>query len=155
MALYVESPAFSSGSHIPKKYSKEGDNISPPLEWSETPSGTKEFVLIMEDPDAPGPKPFVHWLVYGIPGNVHRLVEGISSKQILQGKNSFGEIGYGGPLPPEGDPSHHYGFYVYALSQSLNLPVGLGRDELLKQIKSHVLAEGSLVGTYSRQIPKG
>jgi Raf kinase inhibitor-like YbhB/YbcL family protein len=149
IALRIESPDFRSGQRIPTRHASkpEGENVPPQLKWSGTPSATKEFALLVEDPDASGEKPFAHWVAWGIPGTA----TGVSiSSQFVEGRNDFGYRGWGGPRPPEGSGDHHYHFRVYALDASANLSAGAGREELLSAIKSHVLAEGELVGIYSR-----
>ncbi|ODN71771.1 YbhB/YbcL family Raf kinase inhibitor-like protein [Methylobrevis pamukkalensis] len=140
------------------KVSADGDNASPAIDWKTGPEGTRCFVVLMEDPDAAQPKPFVHWVVYDIPGNVTGLREGLPTEPILQdpkgvkqGTNSAGRTGYFGPKPPVGDPAHSYHFQVFALDvSSLDLDPGAPRDEVLSAMKGHVLASGRLVGTFER-----
>src|ERR671918_1987590 len=100
MALQLTSPAFEANGYIPKKYTGEGQDVSPPLSWTGIPQGTKELALLCEDPDAPMPKPWVHWVAYRIPPSVTELPESVS-ENIVQGQNDFGKVGYGGPMPPE------------------------------------------------------
>ena len=118
MSFTLTSPAFKNNDPIPVKYTCQGANISHALEWSDPPPGTKSFVLINDDPDDDGPQPWVHWLVYNIPGACRGLPEGMPAKEVLedgtlQGTNSFRKLGYGGPCPPTG--VHHYTFTLYAL----------------------------------------
>ncbi len=157
MTIKLSSPAFEANSPIPKKYTDDGEDISPALKWSELPTGTKQVALIVDDPNAPGSSPFVHWLIYGLPATVEGLPEDVPNDpslaepvQALQGLNGFQKTGYGGPAPPKGHGVHHYHFQVYALDQALDLKPRLTKTELLKAIEGHVLALGELIGTYER-----
>ena len=151
MALHVTSSAFSDGGTIPQKYSCDGQNVSPPLEWRGAPDRTKSFAIICDDPDAPRGS-FTHWLLYDIPPTTTALPEG-DAYTGTAGLNGFGKSGYGGPCPPRDDPAHHYAFRVYALDvPSLGNP-GLGTHDLAKAMEQHVLDQGSLTGTY-RRAPK-
>ena len=157
--LQVSSSAFGQGKAIPKKYTGEGEDVSPPLAWSDAPAGTKELALICEDPDAPQTDPWVHWVIYKIPADTKELPEGVEQKPrpkvpagAEQGANSWPEgqnIGYRGPMPPPGRP-HHYHFSVYALDVELSVEPGLDKKTLGKAMQSHILAEGRLTGTYQR-----
>ena len=147
--ITVTSSAFNPGAKIPRKYTGEGEDVSPPLAWSGAPADTKEFALICDDPDAPRPEPWVHWVLYGIPADRNSLPEG-NAGGADEGKTSFGKIGYGGPMPPPGHGVHHYYFKVYALDQPLELGPGATKERLLEAMAGHVLAEGELVGTYER-----
>lgn len=156
MKLTITSKAFADGQNIPTKYTGDGQDVSPPLAWSGVPPETKELALIVDDPDAPSPQPWVHWVAYKIPADVAELAEGIAAKAeltvpagALQGKNSWGSIGYRGPAPPPGGV-HHYYFKLYALDAKLNLTPGADKDALLAGMKPHILAEGKLIGTYKR-----
>ncbi len=155
MKLEVTSSAFQNGQRIPKKYAYrgEGENVSPPLAWSGAPEGTKSFVLICEDPDAPSPKrpapkPWVHWVLFNIPPTVTKFEEGKAAG--TPGRNDFKETSWGGPLPPPGSGTHRYFFRVFALDTTLNLPEGATKDEVLKAAEGHILAKGELYGTYER-----
>ncbi|MDB5305727.1 MAG: Phosphatidylethanolamine-binding protein [Phycisphaerales bacterium] len=157
-SLSVSSDAFNSGEPIPVKYTGDGENVSPPLRWSGMPADAKSFVLIVEDPDAPTPNPFVHWLAYNIPTDILQLHEAIpkgpepqEGAPFPQGKNSMLQPGYAGPSPPKGDIPHHYHFQLYALDRMLDLAPGAGRSALLKAMRGHVLAKGRLIGTYGRK----
>ncbi len=157
MSLEIRSTAFDAGQLIPGKYTGEGPDVSPPLQWSGLPDGVAELALIMDDPDAPRPEPWVHWVICRIPANAGGLPEGVPKTErldepagALQGENSFGKTGYGGPMPPEGHGMHHYHFKLYALDQALDVKPGLTKDDLLAAMKGHVVAEGELVGTYER-----
>jgi hypothetical protein len=150
--LNVGSQAFMNGDRIPVKYTCDGEDISPPLSWSPGPADAKTYALVMDDPDAQGA--FAHWVVYNIPASVtylseHMTAAGTSGDGTMQGKNSFGNIRYGGPCPPAGKP-HHYRFSVYALDSGLPLSPGASMGDVLNAISGHVLAKGELVGTYSR-----
>jgi len=149
----LESPAFKDDGRIPEKYTCDGLDISPPLRWSGQPPETKSFAIIVEDPDAPGGI-FTHWIIYNIPADVNQLDEGMESAEVLpggimQGLNDFGRLGYGGPCPPPGEP-HRYVFRIYALDTMLELNQAASKDELLKLMKDHILAEATLTGIYSR-----
>jgi Raf kinase inhibitor-like YbhB/YbcL family protein len=149
--IQVTSTAFEDGQPIPEKYSGQGDNVSPPLQWSDASQQTKSFALICEDPDAPSGT-FTHWLVYNLPPTTMSLDENVPKGQsmvygFLQGKNGFGNVGYGGPAPPSGEV-HHYVFKVYALDIILLLPGGGDRSDLLSAMDGHVIGEGELTGTF-------
>jgi hypothetical protein len=151
--MRLKSPAFEPGGRIPPKHTGEGENVSPALEWSDVPDGTRAFALVCHDPDAPlvsgGTYGFVHWVLYNIPGSVAKLPEGV--KDFTNGKTGFGREGYGGPMPPPGHGTHHYYFWLFALRQELRLPPGLTLFELLERIEPHTLGMNRLVGTYSRK----
>ena len=152
MTLAIQSSGFKDGGSIPTKYTGDGSDVSPPLSWSSVPPEAVELALIAEDPDAPGPFPFVHWVAYKIPAQSRGLQEGAAGKPpggILQGTNSFGKSGYDGPAPPPGSP-HHYQFRLYALDHALHAGPDLDRKGLLAAMEGHVLTEGVLVGTYQR-----
>lgn len=149
MALHVSSPAFLDGQTIPQKYSCDGENVSPPLEWDGTPDRAKSIAVICDDPDAPSGT-FTHWLLYDIPAATPRLGEGAANTG-KAGLNSFGKIGYGGPCPPHKDAAHEYVFHVYALDvASLGKP-GLSKSDLTAAMEGHVLAEGELTANYGRK----
>lgn len=150
--MRINSPVFENGEIIPVKYTCDGQDISPPLEWYDFPEDTKSFVLICRDPDAPR-KVWVHWVIYNLSRHITHLKENIPKIEELpngavQGKNDFGKIGYGGPCPPGG--LHHYEFKIFALNIHLNLEAGLNSFEILSMIDGHILAEGKLVGKYKR-----
>ena len=149
MTISVSSSAFDAGGRIPKRHTGEGEDVSPPLTWSGIPEGSEEVALICDDPDAPTPKPWVHWVVYKIPVDTSALAEG-SSGGSVEGRTDFGKVGYGGPMPPPGHGVHHYHFKIYALNTQLDLEAGATKDQLLQAMKGHVVAEGELVGTYKR-----
>lgn len=150
--IIVKSNSFSDGGMIPAKYTCDGANISPQLSWDNAPKGTKSFVLICEDPDAPMGT-FTHWILYDIPADVHELLENLPKDKILpngakQGIADFKKIGYGGPCPPNG--THRYYFKLYALDTLLNLEPGLKKEDILKAMNGHILAQGQIMGKYAR-----
>jgi hypothetical protein len=160
MSITMESLAFAQGGKIPKRHTGEGQDLSPALRWTGVPAGTRELALICDDPDAPTPRPWVHWVIYAIPGNVVELPEGVPPSPRLeqpagamQGRNSWSSgqtIGYRGPMPPPGHGLHHYHFKLYALDAPLYLKPEVDKEMLLDAMDGHVLAKGELVGTYQR-----
>jgi len=160
--IKVTSTAFVQDQRIPKKYTGEGEDVSPPLAWSDVPEGTKELALICDDPDAPTDEPWVHWVIYKIPANATGLFEHIPREArlkeeggMLQGQNSWStpgkpSIGYRGPMPPKGDGDHRYQFTLYALGGKLVVQPGITKKQLLGEMEDHILAKGQLVGIYSR-----
>jgi Raf kinase inhibitor-like YbhB/YbcL family protein len=150
MEIVVKSPAFTEDRPIPVKYTADGADVSPPLTWSGVPHGTRSLVLICEDPDAPRGT-WSHWVLYGLPPETRELAEGARPPAgALEGANDFGKPGYGGPSPPPGPP-HRYYFKLTALSVELSLPAGAKRQDVMKAMEGHVLAEGWLMGTYGRR----
>lgn len=149
---FVLKSVFSNGERIPIKYTCDGEDISPPLQWEGQPEGTKAYVLIMEDPDAPIGT-FTHWVIYNIPAGMNSLPENVPKKKEsnlgLQGVNDFRKVGYGGPCPPPGKP-HRYFFKLYALDTPLSIPPGARKSEVLGAMKDHVIAETQLMGLYGR-----
>ncbi len=157
MTLTVTTQAFANNTAIPKRYTGDGEDVSPPLSWTGIPNGTKELALIVDDPDAPSAEPWVHWVIYKIPGTSAGLPENIAKTAAppqpagtLQGKNSWGRIGYGGPAPPGGHGVHHYHFKLFALDAALNVGSGLEKTQLQDAMQSHIVAQGELIGTYQR-----
>ncbi len=150
--LSLWSSAFGSGDLIPVQFTADGDDISPPLEW-ECSFEVESFALICEDPDAPMGT-WVHWVVYNIPGEKRMLEEGIPAVRqqedgMLQGENSWGSIGYGGPAPPSG--KHRYIFTLYALEGQLHLAPGATVFELREAIEGQIIAEAEFMGEYTRE----
>ncbi len=150
--MKITSTSFEDGGMIPRKYACDGEDISPPLAWTEIPDSTKTLALICEDPDAPVGT-WVHWVIFNIPASERALHEHIPSinrlpNGAIQGRNDFGNIGYGGPCPPMG--THRYFFRIYALSTVLNLEPGISKSELLNAMEDVLLAEGQLMGRYNR-----
>src|SRR5215831_12873479 len=155
MSLILRSPAFAEGQPIPRRYTGDGEDLSPPLSWSGLPPRAMELALIVDDPDAPTSEPWVHWVIYMLPADEQGLVEGIpplarpeSPARCVQGKNSWGSLGYRGPAPPKGHGTHHYIFRLFALKDALDLPDGLDKGALLAAIQGHILTEAGLTGTY-------
>jgi len=152
--IKLSSDSFHSGQTIPEKYSCNGEDISPPLAWSDIPPVTQSLALIVDDPDAKKVVDFVwvHWLLYNIPPETTTLPENVPIDAelpdgSLQGETSFGQLGYGGPCPPQGN-YHKYVFKLYALDIVLDLDAGVTKEELLAEMEGHILAEGELVGGY-------
>ncbi len=151
-SLVVRSSDFSDGGPIPRRFTCDGADASPSLQWPAPPAGTKSFALVMDDPDAR--VDFTHWLVYNIPPEVRELAVGASAKAAMphgsaEGTNDFRSLGYGGPCPPAGKP-HHYVFRLYALDVRLDLPPRAARKQLDSAIESHIVAEGQIIGIYRR-----
>ena len=153
--LALQSSAFANDQPIPPRYSDYGEGVSPPLSWQAV-EGAKSYALIMEDPDADQPRPFVHWLAWNIPGSLTALPEGLHTQPRLtdpedlrQGRNSRGSTGYFGPRPPAGTGVHHYHFQIFALDTVLDVDPGADRDTLLDAMRGHVLGRARLVGTYA------
>ena len=154
--MKIESPAFADGGRIPERHSAYGENRSPELRWSGAPADTKSFAIIVDDPDAPGGEPFVHWIVYNVPSSMTSLPEGLPPAAklpngVLQGRNSAGSVGYFGPRPPKTHPPHHYHFRIFALDGMLPLDAGVERQQLSRAMEGHILAEAETVGVYGYQ----
>lgn len=152
MSIQLTSAAFEDGGMIPKKFTCDSENASPPLKWSGIPDGTQSISLICDDPDAPAGT-WVHWVIYNMPGGVTGLPENIPSDRVLgngakQGMNDFRGLGYAGPCPPGG--THRYFFKIYALDIEIDLEPGATKTELFKAMKEHILGEGQLMGKYTR-----
>ncbi|NOZ70621.1 MAG: YbhB/YbcL family Raf kinase inhibitor-like protein [Chloroflexi bacterium] len=150
--MKLTSPVFAYGEPIPRKYTCDGEDISPPLQWGDAPADAASFALIMDDPDAPVGT-WDHWLIFDIPPTATGLPEGIPSDAHLsdgsvQGTNSWQRIGYGGPCPPRGQ--HRYFFRLYTLDSKLKLGPETNKASLLKAMKGHVLAQAELMGVYQR-----
>jgi Raf kinase inhibitor-like YbhB/YbcL family protein len=157
-ALTVSSTAFKDGQPIPEEYTDYGQGKSIPLTWSHLPPGTRSVAIVMDDPDAKTPRPFVHWVIYNIPAGTTSLAAGLPTKPRLdapkgafQGSNSKSSTGYFGPRPPKGDPPHHYHIKAYALDQELKIEPGSDEDTLLKATNGHILGEGELTGTVQKK----
>jgi Raf kinase inhibitor-like YbhB/YbcL family protein len=153
MNMKVTSAAFEEGASIPKKFTSDGDNISPQIAWTGIPTDTKSIALICDDPDAPIGL-FTHWVLFNLPADTKELSEGVQTQKTLpngakQGANDAGKIGYTGPCPPSG--THRYFFKVYALDTEVKLDPGIRVTQLQKAVQGHILAEGQLMGIYSRQ----
>lgn len=152
----VRSPAFTHGGSIPKQFTADGADASPPLEWSGAPAGTESFALIIDDPDAPDPRApqrtWVHWVLYDIPAAAHSLATDAARHGLpagtRQGLNDWQRAGYGGPAPPVG--RHRYVHKLYALDVPLPSLEQPTKRQLLEAMRGHVLAEAHLIGTYQR-----
>lgn len=152
MPLGISSPAWRNGESIPKLYTCDGRDISPPLSFEGAPAGTRAFALVCSDPDAPHGT-WVHWVIYNIPGGVRGLREGVSRDPSFpdgshQGNNSWNRLGYGGPCPPSG--RHRYFFRLHALRESVRAGPGLTAHELEKALQGIELESAELLGTYAR-----
>lgn len=151
--MRLESSAFETGGRIPAKYTCDGENVSPPFNWQGVPEAAQSLPMICDDPDALAGV-FSHWVLYNLPTSRNFLEEGLPSKAQLdrggtQGRNDFGEIGYGGPCPPRGE-THRYFFRFYALDEELDLPSGATRQQVLDQIEEHTLGSTEYIGAYAR-----
>ncbi len=150
--MVITCPSFAQGEMIPAVYTCDGRDLSPPLQWTGAPPGTRSFALISDDPDAPVGT-WVHWVVWNIPSSMNSLEENLPKKDTLpggirQGTTDFRRIGYGGPCPPSG--THRYYFKLYALDTVLELPPTTTKAQLEKVMKGHVLAQVELMGKYRR-----
>ncbi|MHC4594049.1 MAG: YbhB/YbcL family Raf kinase inhibitor-like protein [Planctomycetota bacterium] len=153
MEIKITSSAFAEGGLIPAKYTCDGADVSPPLQWDAVPEGTKNIALICDDPDAPMGT-WVHWVIFGLPAETKELAENIAPDRTLpsgakQGTSDFGRIGYGGPCPPSG--THRYFFKIYALDAEVGLEAGAGKRQLLGAMEGHILGQGQLIGKYKRR----
>jgi Raf kinase inhibitor-like YbhB/YbcL family protein len=152
----IRSSAFGQGDHVPVLYTADGAGVSPPLSWDAPPAGTQSFALIMDDPDAPAPGGFTHWVLFNIPTKQQSLPENIlpSQEQLpnggVQGNNGSGKLGYRGPAPPPGSGIHLYRFNVYALNTMLDLKPGASKDDLVAAMGGHIIGNALIAGTYSR-----
>ena len=152
MEIKITSTAFADGGMIPAKYTCDGVDVSPPLQWDAVPEGAKTIALICDDPDAPMGT-WVHWVLFNLPAETLNLAENIPADKTLpngakQGTNDFRKIGYGGPCPPGG--THRYFFKLYALDAEMDLDAGADKDQLLKAMEGHILGKGKLIGKYKR-----
>ena len=150
--MVLKSSSFIMGGMIPSRFTCDGENVSPSLEWSEFPARVKSFALVCDDPDAPG-KEWVHWVYFNIPSDKNGIPENVSADERpsiggVQGRNDFGKIGYGGACPPSG--THRYFFRIFALDTVLMLAPGTSKDQLMKGMYGHIIAEAELMGKYSR-----
>jgi Raf kinase inhibitor-like YbhB/YbcL family protein len=153
MAFKLTSPAFKDGQPIPTKYVRDGDNVSPPLEWRDPPPETKSFALVVEDPDAPKGT-FRHWALYDLPPDAIDLPENVSHDALRyrEGMNDFGAIAYDGPQPPSGHGLHHYHFRLVALDvDKLDVPRKATAEEVIRAAKAHMIGEADLVGTFEQR----
>ena len=153
MAFAISSPSFQDGKDIPKKFTCDGDDVSPALSWMDPPQGVKSFTLIADDPDAPRGT-WTHWVLFDLPPSTSSLAEGVPKVGELanggrQGFNDFPKIGYGGPCPPPGKP-HRYFFKLYALDNKLNLKAGASKQEVEQAMQNHILGKAEVMGKYGR-----
>jgi Raf kinase inhibitor-like YbhB/YbcL family protein len=156
MPLRLTSSAFEHLGKIPRRYTCEGEDVSPPLSWTDAPPGTKSFALIVEDPDAPDPEApkmtWVHWVLYNLPPETRGLEEGVPVDRLpagtLEGRNDWKRTGYGGPCPPIG--RHRYFHRLYALDARLPDLDAPTRARLLEAMEGHILAGAELIGTYQK-----
>lgn len=153
MAITISSPAFTEGGMIPHKYTCDGADVSPPLEFEGVPGEAKSLALIADDPDAPMGT-WVHWVLYNMDPEITEIVEDVPADEKLEigachGITDFGRFGYGGPCPPSG--THRYYFKLYALDTMLDLSGKISKDDLEEAMDGHILAEGRLMGKYKRQ----
>jgi len=153
MTLLISSPAFNEGEEIPSRYTCEGQDISPQIDWYNIPKDARSLILIVDDPDAPAGV-FTHWVIFNIPPEGKGLSEAFPSTPNLtdgscQGKNDFGKTGYGGPRPPPSKP-YRYRFTLHAIEKRLDLVAGSTKNQVLNASQGHVLPEGQLIGTYKR-----
>ncbi|MBP0000450.1 MAG: YbhB/YbcL family Raf kinase inhibitor-like protein [Cyanobacteria bacterium SID2] len=151
--MNLTSSAFAANDTIPRKYTCDGANLSPPLSWNLPPEGTESLALIVDDPDAPVGT-FVHWVLYNLSPNLRELPEGVAKGKSIpeggtHGKNDFKKLGYGGPCPPGG--THRYFFKLYALDSVLDLEPGVTKAKVVSAMEGHVLGYGELMVTYQRQ----
>ena len=155
MAFSLQSPSFTHMGEIPSKHTCEGQDTSPALFWKNPPEGTKSFVLIVDDPDAPDPAApkmtWVHWVLYNIPASSSDLQEGVTTlpSGTLEGVNNWGRTGYGGPCPPIG--RHRYFFKLYALSKELSPLRRPSKEDLERAMEGSVLDKVELIGTYQKK----
>ena len=154
MSFELTSDAFANEQPIPARYSCVGENTSPALAWNEPPAGTQSFALIMDDPDAPMGT-WVHWVLFNISADTRSLQEdlqdpgnNVDHSAIYIGKNSSGGARYQGPCPPSG--THRYYFKLYALDRTISLLPGATKEEVLKEMDGHILAQAELMGTFSK-----
>jgi Raf kinase inhibitor-like YbhB/YbcL family protein len=145
--MEITSSAFREGEKLPRRYTCDGENLSPPLSWSGLPEGVQSLVLICHDPDAPRGD-FTHWILFDLPADLTTLPEDAQGKG-TPGQNDFRRLGYGGPCPPPG-PAHRYVFRLYALNRRLGLRQGAGKAEVEKSMQGSVLDHAQLVGRYAR-----
>ena len=148
MKILITSTAFDEAGTIPVRYTCDGADVSPPLDWSGVLQEAKSLALITDDPDCPTGT-WVHWVLFNLPASLNHLPEKAMPGVGIQGKNDFRRLGYNGPCPPRGRP-HRYYFKLYALDTMLNLPAGATKAEVEKAMQGHILAQGQLMGKYGR-----
>jgi Raf kinase inhibitor-like YbhB/YbcL family protein len=146
--MELTSPVFDDGATIPARYARDGADVPPPLRWSGVPAGTAELALEVRDPDAPRGT-FVHWIVAGLDPGIDGIDDGRLPARV-EGRNGWGDVGYGGPQPPPGDPPHRYVFTLFALAEPSGLASGASHVEFVDAIRGKELTEAELVGRYAR-----
>lgn len=157
-AFSLSSPSFEGGGPIPQTFTCDGQNVSPAVDIADPPSATEAFALVVDDPDAPRSDPFVHWILWNVPGDTQRIPVNVPQTETVeelggarQGTNDAGSVGYTGPCPPVDDSPHRYRFVLYALDRTLSVEVGATRDDLSGPLAERQLDTTTLVGTYARQ----
>lgn len=157
MAFEIRSASFEPNGRIPRRHTADGEDLSPALSWSGVPEGTAELLLIVDDPDAPTAQPWVHWVLAGIPASRTSLPEGFHGERVpagqsnlVQGKNSWGTLGYRGPAPPKGHGVHHYRFRLHALARPLDAARGVEGSQARHAATGQIVGEAEVVGTYER-----
>jgi Raf kinase inhibitor-like YbhB/YbcL family protein len=153
MSFTLSSTNFQAGGEIPTKFTCEGEDVSPALQWTDPPPNTRSLALIVDDPDAPDPaapkRVYVHWVLYNLPPDVRALGEAIEQEGVGQGKNDWGRVGYGGPCPPIG--RHRYFFKLYALDTVLPDLHEPTKAQLEQAMANHIVAQAELMGTYQKR----
>lgn len=156
--LTVSSPSFSHARPIPERYTAYGSGNLPALSWSDAPKGTQSFAVIVEDPDALVPRPYVHLVLYNIPGSETSIAsqdleyaQSSDASGMTLGRNSSGALGYAAPQPQSGEPAHSYHFQVFALDKALSLPAGADKQAVIDAMQGHVLAKGLIIGTFQHR----
>lgn len=156
-SLSLTSPAFDDGSPIPTEFTCDGADRSPELTIADSPDATEAFALLVDDPDAPSAEPFVHWVLFDVPGDTETIPTDVPTSERVaslggagQGNNGFGSLGYRGPCPPRGDGPHTYRFRLFALDSETGLDPGASRDDLLAAVDGRTVARTTLTGTYER-----
>jgi Raf kinase inhibitor-like YbhB/YbcL family protein len=152
--MQLTSSDFQAGGPIPRRFTCEGEDVSPEFSWKDAPAETKTFALVLRDPDAPRAGGFTHWVIYNIPAHVGHIGQAAPKKERvpdagMQGRNDSGKLGYMGPCPPSG--THRYYARLYAVDRELPLAPGASHKELSSAMEGHVIAEAELMGTYAKK----
>jgi Raf kinase inhibitor-like YbhB/YbcL family protein len=150
--MLLRSNVFRNDTAIPRTFTCDSINNSPPLIIEDVPREAESLALIVDDPDATMGGTFTHWVVWNIPPDTFEIPEGEAPKGAVQGRNDFGNEGYGGPCPPKGSKPHRYIFKLYALDKTLDLKRGSAKDSLEKAMENHILAQATLIGLYARTV---
>lgn len=154
MSFTLVSPGFAEGAPMPRRYASDGDDTSPPMEWSDPPDGTAAYALVMDETDGHPAGTFAHWVIFNIPGQNTGLPEGVPKTErvghgTLQGKNDFGVVGYRGPQPPVGE-AHRYRFMLYALDRPIEASAGASRQRVMKEVRKHTVGHAQMDAWYQR-----